>query len=389
MSYIASNDNRLYAALESTYGQTADISQAQRFPAVRLTAKQRLQPLTRRDKTGTRSFVGHPAGLKSRSEFEVLTYLATWTDHSQPPAYGPLFEAALGASAETFAGGTIASTFGPTRLEFQSAHNLRAGQAIAIGDELRFVSGVPSAITVELNAPFTVTPPAGAEATPTVTYRPGKALPSLSLFDYWSPGTAIQRIIRGAAVNQLDIKINSDFHEFLFRGPACDIADNRTLSGTDGEPSDFPPEPDSSSFDYSIVPGHLGQVWLGAIPDRFYSLTAAQITVANNLETEAREFGSTRLRSVIPGHRDVSVNFDVLASDDEQSLALYEAARHRSGIRAMIQLGTQQGQLCGVYLKSMLPTLPDFDDSESRLLWSFRDCRAQGTGDDEIVVAFG
>jgi hypothetical protein len=43
----------------------------------------------------------------------------------------------------------------------------------------------------------------------------------------------------------------------------------------------------------------------------------------------------------------------------------------------------------GIYLKSMVPDVPQFDDSEKRLKWTFRDARAQGTADDEIVVAFG
>jgi hypothetical protein len=30
-----------------------------------------------------------------------------------------------------------------------------------------------------------------------------------------------------------------------------------------------------------------------------------------------------------------------------------------------------------------------FDDSEARLKWKFNDTRAQGTADDEVMVAFG
>jgi hypothetical protein len=55
----------------------------------------------------------------------------------------------------------------------------------------------------------------------------------------------------------------------------------------------------------------------------------------------------------------------------------------------MFQLGEQEGQLLGVYLKSVVPEVPEFDDSEPRLQWHFRDSRAQGTVDDEIALAFG
>ena len=55
----------------------------------------------------------------------------------------------------------------------------------------------------------------------------------------------------------------------------------------------------------------------------------------------------------------------------------------------MFQLGQQDQQLVGVYLKSLVPDVPEFDDSDHRLRWRFRESRAQGTVDDEIVVAFG
>jgi hypothetical protein len=55
----------------------------------------------------------------------------------------------------------------------------------------------------------------------------------------------------------------------------------------------------------------------------------------------------------------------------------------------MFQLGESNGQLFGVYLKSVMPEVPEFDDSERRLQWKFRNSRAQGTVDDEIFVAVG
>jgi len=54
----------------------------------------------------------------------------------------------------------------------------------------------------------------------------------------------------------------------------------------------------------------------------------------------------------------------------------------------MFQLGATAGQLMGVYLKSVIPEVPQFDDSENRLQWKFASSRAQGTVDDEITVAF-
>jgi hypothetical protein len=55
----------------------------------------------------------------------------------------------------------------------------------------------------------------------------------------------------------------------------------------------------------------------------------------------------------------------------------------------MIQLGQQQGQLFGIYMKSVIPEVPEFSDAETRQQWQFANCRAQGSVDDELFVAFG
>jgi hypothetical protein len=45
--------------------------------------------------------------------------------------------------------------------------------------------------------------------------------------------------------------------------------------------------------------------------------------------------------------------------------------------------------MVAVYLQSVIPAVPEFDDSTNRLQWNFRPSRAQGTVDNEIAVAFG
>jgi hypothetical protein len=55
----------------------------------------------------------------------------------------------------------------------------------------------------------------------------------------------------------------------------------------------------------------------------------------------------------------------------------------------MLQLGEAAGQLCGMYMPAMVPQVPQFDDSETRLQWKFENDRAQGTANDELYIAFG
>lgn len=387
-SYISSNANRFYTALESTYGSVATVTSVNRIPAVKLAIRQQLEVNDRKDKTGSRTFAGLPTGGRRRTNFALRTYLTSNQPGSGGPAYGPLFEAALGGAPANFPGGAVAS-YSNGRLAFSAAHGLSAGQAVTSGGEIRFVAAIVDAETVQLNAPLTVGPAAGAAVGATVAYLPATELPSVSIFDYWSPSTAVQRILCGAAVDELAIDINGDYHEFQFSGIAQDVLDTASFSGGANQLQAFPAEPALGAFDFSIVPGNLGEAWLGSTPAQFFTVTNASITLKNNLDARMREFGSSVPLAISPGERTVEATFQLYSQDDSATAGLYQAARQQSPISVMLQLGDLAGQLMGVYLKSVIPVVPEFDDSKNRLQWQFRSSRAQGTVDDEITVAFG
>ena len=387
--YISSNANRFYCSTEITYGQVSAITQANRIPAVKLTAKQILEVVSRNDKTGSRTFAGLPPGGRRKTTFDLTTYMTTWDVTSAPPSYGPLFQGTLGSTPLLFSGGTVGAGGTSTTVAFGAPHGLTAGQAVTYLGELRFVAAVVNALSVLVNAPFSNTPVAGATIGPTVTYFPATNLPSISIFDYWTPSTAVHRILCGAGVDKVTVKVNGDFHEFQFSGVAQELADSTSFSSGVGQLTAFPAEPVLEAFDYSIVPGNLGQVWLGSTPNQFFTLTDAQVVIGNNLDVRSQEFGSSLPLALAPGTRNVGIQFELYERDDAATQALYQAAKQQSPIGAMIQLGQQPNQLFGVYLQSVLPEVPEYNDSSARLQWSFASSRAQGTVDNEVIIAFG
>lgn len=387
--YINSNNNRFYVETEATYGTAPLIGDDNRIPAIKLIAKQVAERSERKDKTGGRTFVGLPAGTRKRTSFELRTYLTGWDDQTQQPGYGPLFQAGMGSSGAIFAGATIASAVNPTRFQFAAAHGLTVGQAVSFGGEMRFVTAIVNDHIVDVNVPFTVQPSAGSPMGPTITFRLANDLPSASIFDYWDPAEAVQRVLTGAAVDKLVVKVNGDFHEFAFSGPARDLIDSGSFTSGQAGLTEYPLEPSQAPFNYSVIPGHMGQVWLGSTPERFYTLTNAELVLDNNIDTRNREFGREGPSCITAGRRTVSLDMSLYQQDDNPTVGLYQAARQRSPISAMFQLGQQQGQLFGAYLKSIVPEVPEFDDSEPRVQWKFQNCRAQGTADDEVVLAFG
>src|SRR5215468_2606327 len=130
-SYISSNANRFYTALESSYGQVGSITSQHRIPALKLTVQQQLEKADRKDKTGSRTFGGVPWGGRRRTNFELRTYLTTWQPATGNPAYGPLLQAALGANPASFSGAAASSSTQAGRLTFTAGHGLSVGQAVS------------------------------------------------------------------------------------------------------------------------------------------------------------------------------------------------------------------------------------------------------------------
>jgi hypothetical protein len=386
--YISSNNNRVYVALESSYGVVPGITGQNRIPLVKLAARQVPVQTGRRDKTGTRTFPGLPNHLRTKTNFQLNTFMTEWTNQTVVPSQGPLFQAAMGGTPVFFTGGTVATATG-TQIQFTGAHGLAAGQGVAFGGEIRFVAAIQNSTTVFLNAPFVNAPVTGSAFGITVTFRLAETLGSTSIFDYWDPSDAVQRILDGAAMDTMKIKVNGDFQEFQFAGPARDLIDSASFTSGQGGLTQFPAEPANTGFDYTIVPGHLGEVWMGSSPTQFFTLTAAELTLENNIDLRAREFGTDFARCIAAATRKITLNFELFELDDAQTKGLYQAARQRSPIGVMLQLGEQVNQLFGAYMPAMVPEVPEFDDSETRLQWKFQNSRAQGTVDDELYIAFG
>lgn len=302
-TYISSNANRFYVAKESAYGQAAPVSAGNRFPAVRLHVHQSLQAGRRLDKTGTRTFLGTSSSSRRLTAFEVQTYLTSWSGSGEP-SYGPLFEAALGAPPRLSAGLSVSTVQGALQFQTTTPHGLHVGSALSHGNEIRFVTGVLDSSTVSINAPFKTNLQQGNVLAPAVTYGLSTLLPSVTVYDYWDPITAVSRIVVGGAVDALSVSVNGDFHEFSFAGPAADLLDSSAFAGSAGFAS-YPTEPSLAGFDHSIVPGHLGEVWLGGTASQFFTLTGATLEVKNNVEARDHEYGSSYPRAISAGEREV------------------------------------------------------------------------------------
>ena len=387
--YISTKQNRFYAALESSYGTVAAVTAANRFTGMSLKIQHEQERPKRRDKTGSRSYRGIAGALRARTKYEMTTYLYGRAVGSAAPRFGALLQAGLGAAPRVQSGGLAVVSINGSRVAFASGHSLQPGDAVALAGEIRFVMTIPDALSVVVNAPWTQGQTAGELTGGAVTYGLATTVPGVSLYDCWSPAAAVQRILRGAVVDETQFRVSGDFHELAFSGEAADVLDSASFETGVGGLTDFPGEPVLEDLMEEPVPGHLGQAWIGGAPSRVYTLSQARVTVRNHIELRGNDFGTLLPRCVVPGDREVLVDLELYCQDGGVFDELYQAARSRSPVPVMLQLGEQESQMCGVYIPNLIPVLPELMDNESRLRWRLQGSMAVGAMEDEIYVAFG
>ena len=275
MAYISSNNNRWYCQLENSYGQVPGITSQNRFPAVQMSVQQKVLTPKRQDKTGTRTFPGALANMRKETTFDLTTYMSAWINPGTP-AYGPLFQATLGAVPLLFHGGTSANSTSLI-IAFNAAHGLMIEQAITYLGEIRFVASIIDSMTILLNAPFSTTPPVGAPIGQTVTYLPSTELPSVSVFDFWTPSTSVQRVLCGCAIDQFGLQVNGAYQQFDFKGTAQDVLDSGSFIAGSGQLNTFPIEPTPiSTTPTTVIPGHLGASVVRCGPNKLPYLDKCQ-----------------------------------------------------------------------------------------------------------------
>jgi len=130
-----------------------------------------------------------------------------------------MVQAALGGAAPVTVAQTATVNGNGAETGFSGAAQPGGGQRGDGGGEMRIVASVPSATSVELSAPLTGVVSGSAQVMPAAAYMPTQVLPSVSLFDFWDPSSTVQRIVRGAGVDEMDIVVDGTEHKLVFRGP--------------------------------------------------------------------------------------------------------------------------------------------------------------------------
>lgn len=384
--FVLSSLNQTFASLEQKYGQAAALSSAQQIVASELHIQQTAAPSARRDKSGSRTCTQMAGGPRATA-FELRSFL-TSQNESGLPFCDALFAAAMGTSAVLSAPLTVVSTSASQTVTTLKPHQLAEGSAVAFGGEIRFVTAVPSEVTVALCAPFSSAPGQNSVLSPAATYRLATGLPSVTLFDFWGSRGSFSRVLSGAVVDQFEIDVTGDQHGLRWTGNAADLVDSAAFVPGAAGLSVCPELPSQTPIEYSVVSGHLGQVWLGNPTSLAYTVTQATVRLRNNVALRDREMSSGLPSGFVSGRRVVEADISLLAQNDEVTTELYQVARDRGSISLLLQLGGQTGQMMAAYLPCMVPSIPTYEDSDQWLSWRFTNSQAMGQADDELYLAF-
>ena len=172
--YVSSNNERVYVALESAYGEVPAITAANRIPLLNLGAKQVPVVTGRKDKTGSRTFVGLPNTIRRTTSFTLNTLMTEWVDQTRGADRGAAVSSGAGSDAGSVYGRDGGKRDGPdARSNSRRPHGLTPGRRLLRATDIRFVAAVANSTTVFINAPFTITPTAGAAIGATMTYNAG------------------------------------------------------------------------------------------------------------------------------------------------------------------------------------------------------------------------
>jgi hypothetical protein len=392
-TYYLERDDELAIVKESPYGTSVNPVAADFFKhtSSSVSIAHALEETYRdRDRDGAQASVLTRLIGRSKSTIGIECDLipsgvAAGASALTPPDIDNLLEAVFGSRLTATAKTTTAAGSTGTTLNLAtgggSASGIAIGQLIGVdvdstnGIEVRQVTNIATD-TVTIDRALTANPVAGRNVYTGVTFRLSQSS-LISLAAYLFNGAAQKYKVPGIALNECDFSINLGENvpvgKFRFTGeglPETTHAVARPTPTTNGVP---------------LVPS-LGKIWLGATR---YPVVTAGFNVKNGIELRNNESDGlvpTALRRTGNNSRYV-VEGSIEAYLTSDLVATYDAAKTRTAIDAIVQLGATAGAIFAWRLPKWGPRAERM--SQGGELGIRLSGRALGTSaDDEITCAF-
>jgi hypothetical protein len=380
---------RLFVKKESSYGvdPTLAATNAIRF----IEAAIQWRPFNRVNSPEHKGTPGVHARLDRKStgvgEIRQCFIRPSQTLQTLPEA-DPIFEAAFGqVTNRTDADGAFTGTPTTTTGTTDTVGSLAVGDCVIInstnganvGNYVRKLTGVSGS-----NLTWDPALPAAPVATDTVkgciTYTPTDDL-AISLYLAHKLTNATQdRVLEGWGIDRWRAIFDQNAEPmFNCSGPA-----KRQI--TTGH-ADFPTIPSSQTLVGTGNPpyGGTGNVF---IDGTLYKVKHLEVELQNSLVTRNNEIGEATPTEVYRnGKRLVSVQIEAWA---DTPATLYDKTELGSFVSMIHQAGTTEGNIVAVYCPRVDFEVPDQDDPENEVSWSFTGAALESAVDagDELTLAF-
>ena len=411
-----SRNERAYVQLETTYGVipntsgTATLAGSNAFRFKKLQLNPAVEPLTREDKTGSRTVDKAIPGRRQAS-WSMNQDLAANGVPGVVPDSDPFLVAAMGNPGVVKAGtATITAATAATPIVCTAANSFVNGDAVTIAGATGPGAAGPNGSG--LNGTFIVIAVSGTgftllgsvgtgtlAGTPVasrvaVVYKLSDTLiPTMDIWDFRTPSTLQQRVAWGCNVKTFKFTLNQKIADVSFSGMAGWVLDSKSVADSSADATalggltTFPAEPAVPVTNGGIIPGYQGRLVANGIS--LIRVNAMEVS-GDTGGTLPTEYFTSQYPAPPEGDaRKISITADIDDDDSVGIQALYEAALTMTSIDLVAQIGIVPGSIFLIYIRGLQLAVPNLDDGSRRWQLKFGESMAHGsslTALDDITI---
>jgi hypothetical protein len=396
-------NERLYAALETTYGTAATLAAADCVRHISCKFSPIVAKLVREDKTGARSKTAGDVGRKSAT-WESSHSLVTSGVAGTLADLDPFFVCLMGTAGVVKTGTstiTAATNVSPIVITAAS-HGLATGDMVNITGVLGntaangawFVT-VTDANTFSLigstgNGAWTS---GGTINKAAVKYALSDVIRSMTIGHFITPASLEQQLAIGSVVKTGKFTLGQDVAKVDWTGESKWITSSLYFSDSNADAemkaglSAFPTEPASPVTSGGLIPGYKGKAILGG--SLFTKVTSTTINFTTGNEIPHDYFGTDYGQDPEGDVRSITVDASITAEDTAAQALLYKYALEGTPIDVAMQLGIVPGSIVGIYCKGVQLPVPELDSTGKRFIRNFSGAEAHGSSAsslDDITI---
>ena len=207
--------------------------------------------------------------------------------------------------------------------------------------------------------------------------------PSVTIWDFNTPGTITQRCALGAVASKAKFDIGVDEPQVEFSGPAEAILDTDIYATADTvskgglTQASFPTEPTTPVTNGVAPPGFTGVITLDG--QAYATFRTGSISVDVDRELPMDGFNSYYGLAPAAGLRNVAADWSMYDDDSAVLSALKVKAYAGTPVNLTFQIGTVAGSIWVFLLKNVLLPKPQYDLRGKRRFVNFNGARTHDT----------